>query len=111
MNPPERIDEVRVALVGYRPYDGGPREERVDVIDARGISETLVSLSPVEATCLADQLRQVAGWARPPRLAAPGACPVAGVIDGQDQMQGTPGGTVAPASYGIESRGPDHRLS
>jgi hypothetical protein len=61
---PERIEDLRVAMVGYRDHDGGPRQTRVDVIDARNRT-TLLSVNPADARVLARWLVEVAGWAGP----------------------------------------------
>jgi hypothetical protein len=37
----ERIEDLRVALVGYRDRDGSQRIERVDIIDAWAAVRTL----------------------------------------------------------------------
>lgn len=42
-------------MTGYREFDGGPRQLRVDVIDAKQLT-TLASLTPAEALVLASQL-------------------------------------------------------
>jgi hypothetical protein len=60
---PECLEEVRVALVGYRDHDGGQRVERVDVIDVRA-AVSLISLTPADARALAERLREAAGWSR-----------------------------------------------
>lgn len=57
---PERLADLRVALVGYRETDGAQRTEKVDIIDVRAL-HSVVSLPPSEAVILADQLREVAG--------------------------------------------------
>lgn len=64
MSVPERIEDLRVALVGYLDHDGGARETRVDLIDTR-TRTTLVSVAPADARVLAGWLVDVAGWAEP----------------------------------------------
>ncbi len=64
MAVPDRIQDLRVALVGYRDTDGGVRVARVDVIDVQAL-RSLTSLSPADAVALAHQLNEVAGWAAP----------------------------------------------
>jgi hypothetical protein len=61
---PDGLQRLRVVLVGYRERDGGPRVERIDIIDTEAL-RSLVSLSPADALALADQLREAVGWPGP----------------------------------------------
>jgi hypothetical protein len=69
---PERLEDLRVSLTGYREYDAGDRVMRVDIIDAREL-RSLLSLTPADAIALAGQLREVAGWAAPDTGTEPGS--------------------------------------
>lgn len=60
---PQRLEDLRVALVGYLDADGS-RQERVDITDVRG-PVTVASLTTADARAFAEQIAQATGRVYP----------------------------------------------
>lgn len=59
--PPQHLAEIRVELVTHLGPDG-KKVQHLDLLDRRSWV-TLLSVSPEEASLLADEIREVADWA------------------------------------------------